>query len=81
MRFARRSCSVAACTGIMWSNLRSLVMVSRRVGCTRLSFARSAKRGVSEGTAIDSGGVATREGAGVDCKEDEAVSLEGGKRG
>lgn len=39
----------------------------------RLSFARSAKRGVSEGIAIVRGGVATLEGAGVDCAEDVAV--------
>ena len=62
MRCARSSTRVAAWTGIMWSNLRSWVRVLRRMGWRRLSLARSANRGVSRGTDMERGGVATRRG-------------------
>src|SRR3954452_6253167 len=45
----------------MWSNFRSWVMVCSKVGWMMFWLPRSAKRGVSWGTGIESGGVETVE--------------------
>jgi len=61
-RCTRSSWSVAAWTGIIWSNLRSTVMALRIAGWMSFSFSRSANRGVSRGIGAVRGGVATRGG-------------------
>ena len=73
--FARRSWRVAACTGIIWSNLRSSVIVLIRIGCSKDSFARSANRGVSRGTGAVRGGVETRIGGAAGADADASVLI------